>query len=151
MKWHKGNKHHFNHLNILIMKAKKFFVKIDNLKFKKDSKTFSAYADEIFVNPKKHIYTWYHDKDRDKWELVLNDTIHIIIYSTNSCIVFNYNEFHDQIVQQRERHHYKSLCGQFNLDIYLGDNLNPTITKREFEYRRSVSIQRSKQKIDAIL
>lgn len=133
------------------MNITKFFIEIDNLKFNKENKTFSANADEIFINPKKHIYTWYHDKDRDKWELVLNDDIHIIVYSPSSCIVFNYYEFQDQIVSQRERHHYKSLCGQFNLTIYLLDNINPTITKKEFEYRRSVSIQSSKQSFNKLI
>lgn len=135
----------FNHLNISIMKAKKFFVKIDNLKLNKKNKTFFAYADKVSINPKKHIYTWCYDKDRDKWELVLNEDIHIIVYSPSSCIVFNYHEYEDEIVRQRERHHYKSLCGQFNLVIYLWDDINPTITNSEFKYRRCVSIKSRKQ------
>ncbi len=136
------------------MNITKFFIKINNLKFNKENKTFSANADEIFINPKKHIYTWYHDKDRQKWELVLNDDnclLHIIAYSPSSHIVFNHYEFEDQIVRQRERHHYKSLCGQFNLVIYLGDDINPTITKKEFEYRRSVSIKLKKQLFNKLI
>jgi hypothetical protein len=133
------------------MKATKFFVKIDNLRFNKKTKTFSAYADEVSINPKKHIYTWYHDKDRDKWELVLNDDMHIIVYFLSSRIVFNYHKFKGQIEWQREKHHYKSLCGEFNLVIYLGDDINPTITKKGFERRRLTSIKLKKQKFNKLI